>query len=112
MKKLTLEQLLGHTFDAFRDVEDPAEHAQKKADFIFHMTDWKADLETLAALYQDPNRMDPKAARRFIFGFLIHVIPHLNAAGSLLVDEVSDPFAPADAEQAEKYGGVRAEGED
>jgi hypothetical protein len=102
MKKLTLEQLLGHTFDAFRDVEDASDHAKRKADFIFHMTDWMSDLETLAALYKDPNMMDRKAARQFIFGFLVHVIPHLNAAGRLMLNEISDPFAPAEGEQAEK----------
>jgi hypothetical protein len=102
MKKLTLEQLLSHTFDAFRDVDDAADHAKRKADFIFHMTDWMSDLETLAALYKDPNMMDRKAARQFIFGFLVHVIPHLNAAGRLMLDEISDPFAPAEAERAEK----------
>jgi hypothetical protein len=101
MKKLTLEELLGHTFDAFRDVEDEADHSKNKAEFIFHMTDWISDLETLAALYQDPNMMDRKAARQIIFGFLVHVTPHLNAAGRLLRDEILDPFAPAGAEQAE-----------
>jgi hypothetical protein len=101
MKKLTLEQLLGNTFDAFRDVDDEAGHARKKADFIFHMTDWISDLETLAALYKDPNMMDRKAARQLIFGFLVHVIPHLNAAGRLMLDEIADPFAPVAAEQAE-----------
>jgi hypothetical protein len=93
MKKLTLEQLLGQTFDAFRDVEGAADHATKKAEFIFHMTDWMSDLETLAALYKNPNMMDQKAARRFIFGFLVHVIPHLNEAGRLMLDEIADPFA-------------------
>lgn len=102
MKKITLEQLLGNTFDAFRDAEDAADHAKRKAGFIFHMTDWMSDLETLAALYKDPSMMDRKAARQFIFGFLVHVIPHLNTAGRLLLDEISDPFAPAEAEHAEK----------
>jgi hypothetical protein len=101
MKKLTLEQLLSLTFDAFRDAEDVAEHSKRKADFIFHMTDWTSDLETLAALYKDPNMLDRKAARQLIFGFIVHVIPHLNAAGRLLLDEISDPFSPAEAERAE-----------
>lgn len=101
MKKLTLEQLLSDTFDAFRDVEDPGDHAKRKADFIFHMTDWMADLERLAALYKDPNMMDRKSARQAIFGFLVHVIPHLNSAGRLMLEEVSDPFA-AEASQAQE----------
>ena len=101
MKKLTLEELLGHTFDAFRDAEDEADHAKKKAEFIFHMSDWISDLETLAALYRDPNMMDRKAARQFIFGYLVHLIPHLDAAGRLMLNEIPDPFAPAEAEPAE-----------
>src|SRR5437879_4310962 len=101
MKKLTVEELLGETFDAFRDVEDSADHAKRKADFVFHMTDWMSDLETLAALYKRPNMMDQKAAQQFIFGFLVHVIPHLNAAGRMMLDEISDPFAPA-GEKTEK----------
>jgi hypothetical protein len=100
--KLTLEQLLGHTFDAFQDVEDPAIHSQQKADFIFHMTDWIADLETLAELYKNPNLFEQKEARRFIFGFLVHVIPHLNAAGRLLLGEISDPFCQSEHQQQGK----------
>ena len=73
MKTLTLEELLGQTFDAFRDVDDAAEHAQKKAEFVFHMADWAADLERLAELYNDPNSVDPKAARQLIFGFVVLV---------------------------------------
>jgi hypothetical protein len=102
MKNLTLEEFLGQTFDAFRDVEDAGEHEQKKAEFIFHMTDWTSDLEKLAELYQTPSMMDRKAARQFIFGFLVHVIPHLNAAGRLMLDEIADPFAPAEAEPGKK----------
>jgi hypothetical protein len=101
-QKLTLQQLLSQTFDAFRDAEDAAEHSQRKADFIFHMTDWTSDLETLAALYKNPNMVDRKAARQAIFGFIIHVIPHLNAAGRLLLDEVPDPFAPSEVESGKE----------
>jgi len=95
MKKLTLEELLGHTFDNYRTVEDAAEHSHGKADFIFHMTDWISDLEALAALYQEPNNLDREAAHQVIFGFLIHALPHLNAAGRLLLDEIGDPFGPS-----------------
>ena len=59
------------------------------------MTDWTDDLERLAALYKDPASMDLKAAQRFLFGFLVHVIPHLNAAGRLMLGEIRDPFDAA-----------------
>jgi hypothetical protein len=94
MKKLTLEELLSNTFDAFRDVEDATRHIHNRTEFIFHMTDWMSDLEKLADLYKDPNLMEQKAARQCIFSFLVHVIPHLNAAGRLMLGEISDPFAP------------------
>jgi hypothetical protein len=95
-KPTTINELLEDTFDAFQDVEDALAHSQKKADFVFHMTDWVDDLEKIAELFKDPSKLDRKASRQFIFGFLAHVIPHLNAAGRLLIGEVSDPFGKKD----------------
>jgi hypothetical protein len=92
-KPLTREQLLARTFEVYQDKEDARAYAERKADFIFHMTDWDSDLQTLAKLYQHPDQFDRKEACRFIYGFLAHVIPHLNAAGRLLLDEIPDPFS-------------------
>lgn len=88
-----LKKLLAHTFDTFAEEKDPSEYARKKADFVFHMRDWNSDLEMLAQIYEHPDRFDKKTGRQFIFGFLVHVIPHLNAAGRLMLGEIVDPFA-------------------
>jgi hypothetical protein len=93
-KPTTLDRLLADSFDTYGDVENAATDACKKADFIFHMTDWSSDLEKLAALYKDPNLLSQKEAQDVIFGFIVHAVPHLNAAHRLLVGEMSDPFAP------------------
>jgi hypothetical protein len=97
-KKLTIEQLLGKTFD--NDWSEPT--AQDRADFVFHMTDWKSDLETLFRLYNDPGMVSRKEAHMAVFGFLAHVTPHLMAAGRLLLGyEVSNPFDMDKAARAE-----------
>jgi hypothetical protein len=91
-----LERLLEKVFDGAREgvrkSEDAAAYKKMRHDFAFHMTDWRSDLERLHDLYQHPEKADPDEACTFIIGFLYHVIPHLNAAGRLLLDEVRDPF--------------------
>jgi hypothetical protein len=91
-----LERLLEKVYDGAREglrkAEDPAAYKKLRHDFVFHMTDWITDLEKLHELYQHPEKADPKKTCTFIIGLLYHVIPHLNAAGRLLLDEVRDPF--------------------
>lgn len=91
------EELLGRIFDGAREglraSIEPDAYAQRRRDFIFHMTDWESDMERLADLVKDPGAEDEGVASDAIVGFLYHVIPHLNAAGRLLLDEVSDPIA-------------------
>jgi hypothetical protein len=58
------------------------------------MLDWESDLRRMVALVDEPGKVSSKEATTFIIGFLYHVIPHLNAAGNLLLDKVPDPFAP------------------
>jgi hypothetical protein len=95
-----LEQLLGRVFDSaregLREILDPQEYEKRRHDFIFHMADWKDDLERLADLYNHPERRDEDAASTLVIGFLYHVIPHLNAAGRLLLDEIGDPFSQSE----------------
>jgi hypothetical protein len=92
-----LDQLLGQIFDGAADdslrIEHPDEYEKNKHDFIFHMTDWESDLGSLADLFQNPDRYDEETASRLVIGFLYHVIPHLRAAGRLLLDEIPDAFA-------------------
>jgi hypothetical protein len=99
MNDTPLEKLLSDTFENYRDVENPEVFAQDKAEFVFHMTDWIEDLEKLAALYKNPKLLSSESAHDAIFGFLVHAVPHLNAAGRLMLGEISDPFAPAKQER-------------
>jgi hypothetical protein len=92
-----IEKLLAKVFDraqaGLREEIGPAEYDQRRRDFVFHMLDWRTDLEKMAALADDPRSMSSEEATTFVIGFLYHVVPHLNAAGRLLLDEIRDPFA-------------------
>lgn len=92
-----IKELLGHVFDELQTVEDREKYAEVKQQFIFHMTDWIDDLQNLIELYDQPEQPKGKAAQA-IAGFLYHVIPHLNAAGRLLLDRIPDPFIKKDQE--------------
>ena len=95
-KKKNIEDLLGRVFDraqtGLRDEIAPEEYERRRHEFVFHMLDWKSDLQQFAALVDDPTSMNAKEATTFLMGFLYHVVTHLNAAGRLLLDEVPDPF--------------------
>ena len=101
-----LRELLEKVFDECREglraEVSPAEYAQQRHDFAFHMTDWLGDLKKLNELYAHPEKADLHDATISVIGLLYHVIPHLNAAGRLLLDHVSDPFAPVEAKAAAK----------
>lgn len=88
-----LETLLGRVYDQFRRLNDRAANAQARNDFVFHMSDWFDDLDRLQAIYKHPERISPKKSGHEIAGFLYHVIPHLNAAGRLLLEEIPDAFS-------------------
>ena len=92
----TLKGLLGQAFEIARQRSEDQSFEDHKFDFVFHMTDWRKDLETLHQMFSFPERWDADAACVFLIGFLSHVIPHLNAAGKLLVDNVGDPFCRGD----------------
>ena len=98
-----LQRLLGKIFDdsrgSLREELSPAEYAERKFDFVFHMTDWLSDLKELAHLFEHPEKAKLDEASIFLIGFLAHVIPHLKAAGRLLLDHVNDPFEDIPATQ-------------
>ena len=68
-------------------------YQEYRRDFGFHMTDWLRDLERLSAVYRHPEKTSVADASSNIMGFLYHAIPHLAAAGRLLLEEVPDAFA-------------------
>ncbi len=93
-----LVDLLGRIYDAGREGDRKGKrYEQRRHDFVFHMTDWLGDLKDLNVLYAHPEKADLHKATITIVCLLYHVIPHLNAAGRLLLDHVPDAFAPAEA---------------
>jgi hypothetical protein len=97
MPSKELEALLTAVYNQFRRLEDRTANAQARHDFVFHMTDWFDDLARLEAIYEHPEQFDRREAGRAIAGFLYHVIPHLKAAGRLLLEEIPDAFAEPEA---------------
>jgi hypothetical protein len=103
-----LRDLFGRVFDSHR--EDlrtelpPDEYERRRHAFVFHLTDWLEDLDWFSDLTKNPDGPDPDAAEVRLVGLLYHVIPHLGAAGRLLLDHVPDPFADEPAAVAAPAG--------
>ena len=91
-----IEELLGRVFDDVREglrAELPLdEYERRRHEFVFHMTDCKDDLDRLAKWFGNPECQEEEASSTLLIGFLYHVVPHLNAAGRLLLDRIDDPF--------------------
>jgi hypothetical protein len=88
-----LKDRLGEVFDFWRGSHKLHHRKEYRQDFVFHMTDWLNNLEELNALYKHPERYSKRKAAGLVYGFLIHVIPHLTAAGRILEDDIPDAFA-------------------
>jgi hypothetical protein len=93
MPSKALQKLLASVYNHFQRLDDRKANANARRDFVFHMTDWLSDLDHLVAIYKHPERVDAEQASEIV-GFLYHVIPHLNAAGRLLLDDIPDAFEP------------------
>jgi hypothetical protein len=63
-------------------------------DFVFHMTDWVADLERLSGLYAHPEAHDEAHAREAVTSFLYHASGHI-AEAARIFDVFIDPFGKA-----------------
>lgn len=85
-----IKNLMGQVYDELQSIDDQAD-TEAKRQFVFHMTDWLNDLESLVKLYEEGGMRKDKATQT-VASFLYHVIPHLNAAGRLLLDYIPDPF--------------------
>ncbi len=88
-----LKRLLARVYNQYQKLEDPAANRHSREEFVFHMTDWLNDLDRLWEVYKNPASVSKEVAGDAVFGFLIHVLPHLMAAGRLLLDEIHDTFA-------------------
>lgn len=88
-----LKKILGKVYDAFQKLDDPKVNADCRHDFVFHMTDWLDDLRRFSQLYDHPDAATRAEAASAVYGFLIHAVPHLMAAGHLLRGEaLTHPF--------------------
>ena len=92
MEKQKIEQMLAQIFDELQEIDDPVKYTRAKEDFVFHMVDWIHNLEELFQLYMTPQKYDTATREKIVIGFLYHVIPHLNTAGSLLLGDIPNPF--------------------
>lgn len=73
---------------------DP-DYASRLHDFLFHMTDWWEDLAKFGWAMLEPGTPPSKQAVSAVYGFLIHAVPHLMAAGEALHGEpITHPFTP------------------
>src|SRR5262249_35846894 len=91
-----LKRLLAKVYNQYQKLEDPAANRRSREDFVFHMTDWLNDLDAIWQAYKNPEKTSKEAAGDAVFGFLVHALPHLMAAGRLLLDEIHDTFAEAE----------------
>ena len=91
-----IESTLGELFDSQREEWKEKLTGQEfdrlRHEFIFHMTDWLSDLQQFAAWVKHPESLDDNAASALVMGFLYHVVPHISAAGRLLIGRIDDPF--------------------
>jgi hypothetical protein len=102
-----LKRLLERVFVAAaerKDDEDRKAYEKRRWEFVFHMTDCLPDLKKLNELYEHPDKAKLKDASIRIIGILYHIIPHLKAAGRLLLDEIPDAFEDS-APRARKANG-------
>jgi hypothetical protein len=91
------EDLLGKVFDGaqdgLRESLTPEEYERRRHDFVFHLAEIREDVAKLSELLARPGELDEEAASTLLIGILYHTVPHLNAAGRLLLDHINDPFA-------------------
>jgi hypothetical protein len=72
-------------------------------DAAFHMSDWKDDLDRWAAVWEDPDAFDDERLTDIVYGFLMHVPNHVNAAKKLLgLGPIEDVFGVGVLEDEEE----------
>jgi hypothetical protein len=81
-----LRKLLNAVYPEYQKLDDPAADTKCQWDFVFHMTDWAAELRQLAKLYAHPDQFSPEEAEQAVSGFLYHATAHVMEAARLLLD--------------------------
>jgi hypothetical protein len=87
-----IQTLLAAIYNDYQRLDERKLNARCRRNFVFHMTDWSENLRELAELYQHPEKFSRQEAGRIVSGFLFHVIPHLRAAGRLMLDYAPEDF--------------------
>jgi len=100
-----LIHLLEQVFAIAREWSGDSRFDERKSDFVFHMTDWRADLDKLYEMYTNPGGWVPGSACECVVGFLYHAVPHLDAAAKLLAGTAGDPFSASKANGVEGQKG-------
>src|SRR5262249_43016817 len=94
-------ELLGRIFDSAREGDRKTKRfEERRREFIFPITDGLADYKRSNELYAHPEKAELHKPTISTIGLLYHIIPHLNAAGRLLLDHIPDAFAPPQEELA------------
>ncbi len=87
-----LEKIFDATYEDERAALSLEDYERLRGDLAFHMTDWLPDLHRLKELVDAPESQTVEASRKVLAGFLVHAIPHLRAAGRILVGPPVDAF--------------------
>jgi len=91
-----LEDVFDDAREYLREGLPAADYERLRRDFAFHLTECRDDFRNLLGLLDHPGQPDIDAATTQVIGSLYHIIPHLKAAGRLLLDEIPDPFSKAE----------------
>jgi len=81
-----LERILDAIYPKYQKLDDHTADATCRWDFVFHMTDWAANLEQLATLYKNPEQFTKAEGEEIVSGFLYHATAHIMEAARLLLD--------------------------
>ena len=91
-KREAIEECLREIFDVLVEYNQANDHDNNRELFVFHMVDWLQDFEDLYNQYdmfgKPEVEIDCEKSNETVIGFLYHVVPHLNAAYSLLLNDI------------------------
>lgn len=99
-----LKNKLAAVYDHFNTSRNRKLDKQHRDWFVFHMTDWLADLKNLEKMYACPGRVTDADAADIVAGLLYHGLNHLTAAARLLLDySPGDVFRELEAPESKDH---------
>jgi hypothetical protein len=84
----SLEKKLLAFFKQMAETKEKDNYDSDRDAFVFHMTDWRDSLGSLAHLFSRPDEFEQDDADRILQELFYHVLPHLNAAAEIYDDAV------------------------